>query len=89
MIGKSSFTKYILNESETITSQLLTQPQKENIQNLLCEAAEMRLALVFNPLNPSVFIQEEAGLSGRITILKYLLEASELAELELANHPQA
>ena len=70
----STFTRYSLTQEEESAGQQLTTANLYMIQNLICDAAEEKLALKFDPLNPLVFAQREAELQGQIGILKLLVE---------------
>lgn len=70
----SSFTRYHLTQEETLAGQILTAQNIQYIQNLICDAAEEKLGLKFDPLNPMEFAQREAELMGQIGILKMLIE---------------
>jgi hypothetical protein len=43
------------------------------MQNIIAEAAEEKVRLTFDPLNPNAFIQREAELQGTILTLKAIL----------------
>ena len=73
----TTFTKYELTEEETKAGQTLTTQNKQVLQNLLSDTAEMKLNLIFDPTRPSDFIQNEAALAGQIKILRLILESSE------------
>lgn len=70
----STFTRYQLTPEEIQNGQALTTNNLYLIQNLICDAAEEKLALKFDPLNPMQFAQREAELQGQIGILKLLVE---------------
>lgn len=72
----STFTRYQLQPEEIAAGAQLTNSNQYLIQNLICDAAEERLNLRFDPLNPLAFAQREAELQGQINILKYLVELS-------------
>jgi hypothetical protein len=72
----STFTRYSLSPEEQVSGQALTSDNLHVIQNLICDAAEEKLSLKFDPLNPLVFAQREAELQGQIGILKLLVELS-------------
>lgn len=83
----STFAQYEQTLQEQLTGQTLTQTQKEFIQNEICKTAELRIALVPDPINYAAFIQQEAYYKGQMDTLKYLLDCSTAAEshvLELA-----
>lgn len=70
----STFTRYSLTQEEIIRGQTLTTDNLNLLQNYMCDAAEEKLSLKFDPLNPIVFAQREAELQGQIGILKMLIE---------------
>jgi hypothetical protein len=72
----STFTRYILTPEEQSSGTRLTSDNIFVIQNLICDAAEEKLNLKYDPLNPLVFAQREAELQGQIGILKLLVELS-------------
>lgn len=79
----SSFLSYHLSEDELLVGSILTTLHKQCIQNQIALAAEERLALRLDPLNPMSSVQTEAELHGRILALKYLIELSDSAEAQL------
>ena len=72
----NTFAVYDLTEEEALQGSILTIQQVQVIQNLLAGAAEEKLNLELDPLNPVKFAQEEASLKGQIDILRYLLDTS-------------
>lgn len=79
----SNFQSWILTEKELIHGSALTGLQKQCIQNQICQLANQRLNIDFDPLNPLRFAQEEACLKGQIQALQYLLTLSAEAEKEI------
>lgn len=75
----SSFTRWSLTQEEQNSGQTLTTTNLQVMQNLICDAAERRIALKFDPSNPMMYAQEEAEIQGQIGILKFLCELSQLA----------
>ena len=75
----NSFTTYSLTEEEQNSGQTFTSSNLMVMQNLIAAAAEERMAMTFDPLNPTVFIQREAELLGQIGILKLLCELSQIS----------
>lgn len=84
----SSFLRYDLTNDERIVGSILTGLHKQCIQNQIAEAAEQRINIRLDPQNPLSAVQEEAELCGRILALKYLIELSDSAELELQQSAQ-
>ena len=78
----SKFTVWELTEEEQLVGSIFTETQKFVLQNLQAQAAEEKLTLTFDPVNPSIFIQREAELQGQIGILDLLLARSTSAEYE-------
>ena len=77
------FQSWALTKEEEVIGAVLTTLQKQLIQNQIAEAAQEKVGLTFDPLNPQKFIQQEAELQGRIRALQYLISASEDAESQL------
>ena len=75
----STFTRYSLTPEEQFSGQTLTSTNLMVIQNFISDAADEKLTLKFDPLNPSEFIQREAELTGQIGILRMLVELSEIS----------
>lgn len=71
---QSTFTRYKLTKEEQQSGQQLTSSNIHVMQNLMCDAAEERLSIKFDPANPLSFAQREAELQGQIGILKMLIE---------------
>ncbi len=67
------FTKYILTDEEELAGTAFSTSQRCVMQNLIAEAAEEKVRLTFDPLNPNAFIQREAELQGAIHTLSSLL----------------
>lgn len=78
----SSFISYHLTPSQVVAGSTFTSDQRFVIQNLIGAAAEEKIALTFDPTNPSSFIQREAELMGQIGILKYLLSLESIKPSE-------
>ena len=75
----STFTRYQLTPEEIQSGQALTTNNLYLMQNLICDAAEEKLALKYDPTNPMAFAQREAELQGQIGILKLLVELASSA----------
>ena len=76
----NSFSSYDLTEEEEIQGNLLTQVQKQVIQNNIVNLAEEKINLVLDPTLSTEYVQREAGLAGQIAALRYRLELSESTE---------
>jgi hypothetical protein len=72
----STFTRFKLTPEEIQNGQTLTTNNLYLIQNFICDAAEEKLALKYDPSHPLEFAQREAELQGQIGILKLLVELS-------------
>mgnify|MGYP003653026580 CR=1 FL=1 len=79
----STFTRYKLTPEEQANGQTLTTNNLYVLQNFICDAAEEKLALKFDPTNPLVFAQREAELQGQIGILKLLIELASSTQLSI------
>ncbi len=84
----NSFASFDLTKEEYIAGCMLSTNQKAVIQNIIAETAEEKINLVFDPLNPVKFAQQEADLAGKIAILRYLLDLSQSAELSTLELPE-
>lgn len=76
----NSFSQFQQSEQEYLVGTTFNTEQKQFIQTQIAKLAEQRLAIVPDPLNYVVFIQQEAHLKGQMDILKYLLDCSESSE---------
>ena len=79
----STFTQYSLTPEEQQSAQTLTTLNLQHLQNLICDAAEKRIAMTLDPNNPVAYAQEAAELQGQIGILKNLVELSNVANPSL------
>ena len=79
----STFTRYSLTQEEQQSAQTLTTLNLQHLQNLICDAAEKRIAMTLDPANPIAYAQEAAELQGQIGILKFLVELSQVANPSL------
>ena len=67
------FSKFILTDEEELAGTAFSISQRCVMQNLIAQAAEEKVRLTFDPLNPNAFIQREAELQGAIITLSNLL----------------
>ena len=81
----STFTRYNLTPEEQANGTILTTNNLYVLQNLICDAAEEKLALKFDPTNPLLFTQREAELMGQIGILKMLVELASQTQITLSS----
>ena len=79
----NAFSSYDLTEVEVLQGAILTNLQKQVLQNLLSVCAEEKLHLEFDVLNPLVFARDEAYKRGQIDLLSYILSNSEISEVTL------
>jgi hypothetical protein len=70
----STFTRFQLTPEEIQNGHTLTTNNLYILQNFICDAAEEKLALKYDPSHPLEFAQREAELQGQIGILKLLVE---------------
>ena len=82
----NDFSSWNLTEAEVLEGSILTITQKQVIQNLLSTVAAEKINLQFDPESPDGFIQKEASLQGQLSILRFLLESSDDAQLQLNQH---
>jgi hypothetical protein len=76
----NSFTQFQQTEHEQLSGTLLSNEQKQFIQNNKAQIAEQRLALVPDPQSYSAFIQQEAYLKGQMDFAQHLLDSSIASE---------
>lgn len=76
----NAFSSFKLTDEEQQQGDLLTMTQKQVIQNDIAKYAESKLALEYDATNPTLFIQQEAKLSGQMEALNYRLDCSNAAE---------
>jgi hypothetical protein len=81
----NDFSSYNLTEDETLQGSILTIQQQQVIQNQLAVVALEKINLLYDPESPKSFIQREASLQGQLNILRFLLECSDAAILQLNN----
>lgn len=75
----STFSRYYLGAEEQVQAETLTSLNLQSIQNLLCDCAEAKVNLKFDPLHTGDFLQKEAELQGQIGILRLLIDQSAIA----------
>lgn len=85
----TSFTKYQQTTQEQLAGMSLNTEQVQFIQTQLAMLAEQRLALVPDPNNYAVFIQEEANLKGQMQFAQWLLDCSQESQQQLADLAEA
>lgn len=77
------------SDTELRTSKLLTFENLCMIRNLIAAEARARLNMVFDPLNPLAFAQEEAEHKGAISALQTLINEHEDLVAELNSERQS
>lgn len=88
-VAVSIFTKYTQNQQEQLAGMSLNLEQTNFISTQLATLAEQRLALVPDPLNYAVFIQEEANLKGQMQFAQWLLDCSLESQQQLLDIAEA
>lgn len=68
----NKFTSYQLTAEEEKAGFILTQNNIQVFQNELALTAEAKITLTFDPANPSVFLQQEAYLRGKLEFIEWL-----------------
>jgi len=76
----NEFTSYNLNEQEVLEGSVLTIDQKYCLQNQLAIIASELLNILYDPLNPEKFTQEQAYKKGQLDILRHILASSDAAQ---------
>lgn len=90
-ININTFTSYKQTPEEELVGMCMCTEQRQFLQNQISRIAEEILALTPDPINYSVFIQQEAYLKGQLDFAKYLLDCAIQAEpqqLEAAQNQQ-
>lgn len=73
----NKFTSWEFTPIELKVASTFNDLQIKLIQTQIAAAAEEKIALTYDPLNPVVFAQREAELQGNINALEYLLALSQ------------
>jgi len=81
------FTSWDLTTKEYLIGSILQLAQQQVIQNQIALLAEEKDALLLDPEHPLLFMQAEAEKRGQIASLRYLLDSSDAAEIQL-NDPE-
>ena len=79
------FTSWELTPEEVQQGYIQTDPQTKVLQNLLSDYATEKVSLKYDPSNPLGFVQAEAELQGKITLLEYLLDQNIYYQTEAYN----
>jgi uncharacterized pyridoxal phosphate-containing UPF0001 family protein len=80
------FDKYVFEDHEKL---LLSESQKQHIQNYLAEVAEQKLAHTVDSEKLTTSLQQQAYLSGQIDALQYLLDLSIANEAAVAQEQES
>ena len=72
----TAFTRYQLDEEETVEGSIYTETQIQVLQNMLADVAEEKLALDFDPEHVLLYTQQEAYKKGQIELLQHLINNS-------------
>ncbi len=80
----NTFTSYNLTDEDELQGSIMTITQLQVLQNELSSLAEEKLALMFDPEHPMVFMQQEAHAKGKIEMVQFLIEKSESSAINLA-----
>jgi len=91
-IQVNKFSSFVLSEQEQKLGSVFNLAQLQVLQNLLSEAAHIKVEVVFDPLNPIDFAQQVAYQQAKIDVLSYLIENSrdteESMKLEISFNQQ-
>lgn len=77
------FSEWNLTEEEIPFAYQFNDLNLKALQNEIAIAAQEKIALKFDPLNPILFAQQEAELAGKIAILQYLIDRSTQSTKEI------
>lgn len=70
------FQQWEFTSEEELYAYQFNDLNLKALQNEIAIAAQEKIALTFDPLNPVRFAQQEAELAGKIEILQYLISRS-------------
>ena len=84
-----TFTRWKMTDQEILSGSILSYPQKQVLQNELANIADQILGLIFDPLNPHDFVQQQAFLSGQMSIIRVQLDRSDVSEKQLSSFNQS
>lgn len=79
----NSFSSYDLTDKEALQGAVLTNLQKQVLQNMQAACAEEKLRLDFDIEKHLSFVQQEAYKRGQLDLLSYIISSSEIAEATL------
>lgn len=78
-----TFTHWNLSPQEVLQGSVLSQSQKQLLQNELATVAEQIVNLEYDPNKPLEFVQHDAHLKGQMAVLRYMLLRSDESEAQL------
>ena len=84
-IANSTFTHWNLSSEEILQGSILSQSQKQLLQNELATIAEQIVNLEYNPSNSMEFVQHDAHIKGQMSVIRYMLLRSDESEMALKN----
>jgi hypothetical protein len=82
-LNLSTFQKHVLSPSDTIAGSILNSMQIAVLHNMRSDIAEQKLNLTFTPNDVLGFTQQEAFLSGQLSMVSTLIDASDAAQKEV------
>jgi hypothetical protein len=82
-IVPNSFTSYEHTDTEKRIGEILSTHQRECVQNIISLTAHTKLNLVYDPEHPMQFAQDMAYHQGKLDVLTYLLQVSQVAEEDM------
>lgn len=80
IIDISLFTQFTLSDLEELQGGLLTITQKQVIQNDRAHVVQQIMNLVFDPLKPQDFAQQDAYMKAQLSTFTFMLDRSEDCE---------
>lgn len=84
----TAFTEWEFTQKEAYAATRFSELNLMLIQSLIANAAQRRLNIKFNPMNPTLFAQEEAELQGEIGAYQHLLMLATETEVPEAQYEQ-
>jgi hypothetical protein len=82
-LNLSTFQKHVLSPSDTIAGSILNSMQIAVLHNMRSDIAEQKLNLAFTPNDVLGFTQQEAFLSGQLSMVSTLIDSSDAAQKEV------
>jgi len=84
-LAVGTFTHWNLSTQEVLQGSVLSQSQKQLLQNELATIAEQIVNLEYDAAKPMEFVQNDAHLKGQMSIIRYMLLRSDESEQQLQN----